>query len=63
MREKFIRIVISLDKFKKLPAHMPEKYIWVNASSNYLDMVEDGKIAFSSRVICGKTKARTPFAE
>ncbi|MBP6589845.1 MAG: L,D-transpeptidase family protein [Chitinophagaceae bacterium] len=59
--EKFIRIVISLDKFKKLPAQMPEKYIWVNASSNYLDMVEDGKIAFTSRVICGKPKTRTPL--
>ena len=59
--EKFIRIAISLDKFKKLPAQMPEKYIWVNASSNYLDMVENGKIAFTSRVICGKAKTRTPL--
>lgn len=59
--EKFIRIAISLDKFKKLPAQMPEKFIWVNTSSNYLDMVENGKIAFTSRVICGKPKTRTPL--
>jgi murein L,D-transpeptidase YcbB/YkuD len=60
-REKFIRIAISMDKYKKLPAVMPEKYIWVNTSSNYLDVVEDGEVKFSSKVICGKQKTRTPL--
>lgn len=60
-REKFIRIVISLDKYKKMPAQMPGKYIWVNAAANYLDVVEDEKIIFSSRVITGKPKTRTPL--
>ncbi len=60
-REKFIRIAISMDKYKKLPAEMPEKYIWVNTSSNYLEVMEDGKVKFSSRVISGKPLTRTPL--
>lgn len=59
--EKFIRIAISMDKYKKLPEQMPSKYIWVNASSNYLDVVEEGKVAFSSRIISGKPRTRTPL--
>lgn len=59
--EKFVRIAISMDKYKKLPERMPSKYIWVNASSNYLDVVEDGKVAFSSRIISGKPRTRTPL--
>lgn len=59
--DKFIRIAISLDKYKKLPAEMPSKYIWVNTSSNYLDVVSNAAIDFSSRIISGKPKTRTPL--
>lgn len=59
--EKFIRIAISMDKYKKLPASMPEKYIWVNASSNYLRVMENGKQKFISRVVTGKPLTRTPM--
>jgi len=59
-QEKFIRIAISMDKYKKLPPMMPLKYIWVNASSNYLDVMENADVKFSSRIICGKPRTRTP---
>ncbi len=59
--DKFIRIAISLDKYKKLPAEMPSKYIWVNTSSNYLNVVNNAVIDFSSRIISGKPKTRTPL--
>lgn len=59
-REKFIRIAISMDKYKMLPEQMPSKYIWVNASSNYLEVIDSGKIKMTSKVICGKPKTRTP---
>ena len=59
--EKFIRIAISMDKYKKLPARMPEKYIWVNASSNLLRVMEGGKQKFISRVVTGKPLTRTPM--
>ena len=59
-QEKFIRIAISLDKYKMLPEIMPLKYIWVNASANILEVIEKNEIKFQSRVITGKSKTRTP---
>ena len=29
-KDKFVRIALTLDKYKMLPAKMPEKYVWVN---------------------------------
>jgi murein L,D-transpeptidase YcbB/YkuD len=60
-REKFIRIAISLDKYKMLPEKMPAKYIWVNTSSNTLELVDQDDVKFRSKVICGKPKTRTPL--
>ena len=60
-REKFIRIAISMDKYKMLPEKMPSKYIWVNTSANYLQVMNGNKVELSSKVICGKAKTRTPL--
>lgn len=60
-KEKFIRIAITMDKYKKLPAKMPQQYIWVNTSANSMDVVKDEKIQFSSKVISGKPATRTPL--
>lgn len=60
-REKFIRVAITMDKYKMLPRQMPSKYIWVNVSSNYLNVVEEGEVKLTSKVICGKPKTRTPL--
>jgi L,D-transpeptidase YcbB len=59
-KEKFARIAISMDRYKMLPETMPERYIWVNAASNLLEVVDGGKVVLSSRVICGKANTRTP---
>jgi murein L,D-transpeptidase YcbB/YkuD len=40
---------------------MPAKYIWINTSANYLQVMEGDKVKISSRVICGKPKTRTPL--
>lgn len=59
-REKFIRIAISMDKYKMLPEKMPSKYIWVNTSANHLELVDKDEVKLTSKVICGKAKTRTP---
>ncbi len=59
-REKFIRIAISMDKYKMLPEKMPSKYIWVNASANFLELIDKEEVKLTSKVICGKSKTRTP---
>jgi murein L,D-transpeptidase YcbB/YkuD len=60
-RERFIRIAISMDKYKMLPEKMPARYIWVNASANFLELVDKEEVTLTSKVICGKPKTRTPL--
>jgi L,D-transpeptidase YcbB len=59
-RERFIRIAISMDKFKRLPENMPAKYIWVNLPAYNLRVFEGDSVKLFSKVICGKPKTRTP---
>ncbi len=58
-KEKFIRIAITLDKFKMLPP-MPEAYIWVNLPAYYLEVREGDSVPLTSKIICGKPDTRTP---
>jgi murein L,D-transpeptidase YcbB/YkuD len=59
-REKFIRISISLDRYKLLPEEMPYQYVWVNIPGYNLQLIEDDSVRLFSKVICGKPKTRTP---
>lgn len=59
--ERFKRIAITLDRYKQLPAKMPEKYIWVNLPGYYLWMIQSDTVVFESKVICGKPETRTPL--
>lgn len=60
-REKFIRIAISMDRYKMLPEKMPEKYIWVNLPSYYMQLQSGDSVKLVSKIICGKAKTRTPL--
>jgi murein L,D-transpeptidase YcbB/YkuD len=59
--EKFKRIAITLDRYKQLPAKMPDKYIWVNLPGYYLHLIDADTVVFESKVICGKPETRTPL--
>lgn len=59
-REKFIRIAISMDKYKMLPAKMPSKYLWVNLPSFYLQLLDSDTVKLISKIVCGKPLTRTP---
>lgn len=58
-REKFIRIAITLDKYKMLPS-LPESYIWVNLPSYYMEVRESDSVVLRSKIVCGKPETRTP---
>ena len=60
-REKFIRIAISMDRYKMLPEKMPEKYIWVNLPSYYMQLQSGDSVKLVSKIICGRAKTRTPL--
>ena len=59
--ERFKRIAITLDRYKQLPAKMPDKYIWVNLPGYYLHLVNTDTVVFESKIICGKPETRTPL--
>lgn len=58
--EKFKTIAITLDKYKELPAQMPEKYVWVNLPSYYLQVWEKDSLVMRSKIIIGKVNTPTP---
>lgn len=60
---KFDRIAVTLDRFKQLPAKMPEKYIWVNLPGYYLQLHDSDSVVFTSKIICGKPKTPTPLLQ
>jgi L,D-transpeptidase YcbB len=59
--ERLKRIAITLDRYKQLPAVMPEKYIWVNLPAYFLWVIDHDTVALESKVICGKPDTRTPL--
>ena len=59
--ERYKRIAINLDRYKQLPAKMPEKYIWVNLPAYYLWVIQNDTVVLESKVICGKPETRTPL--
>jgi murein L,D-transpeptidase YcbB/YkuD len=59
-REKFIHIVLSMDKYKMLPEVLPEKYILVNLPGYYMQLWEGDSVKLYSRVVCGKPLTKTP---
>ncbi len=58
--ERFKRIAINLDRYKQLPAQLPETYIWVNLPSYTLKLMDHDTLALESKVIVGAAKTRTP---
>lgn len=58
--ERFKRIAITLDRYKKLPDSMPQRYIWVNLPAFYLQLWDTDTLVFESKVICGKPATPTP---
>jgi len=59
-KEKFARIALSLDKYKMLPAKMPEKYVWVNLAGYYMQLKDSDTVSIYSKVVIGKPLTRTP---
>ena len=59
--ERFKRIAITLDRYKLLPEKMPERYIWVNLPSYYLQVWDSDTLVMESKTIVGKPATRTPL--
>lgn len=60
-KDKFVRVAITLDRYKMLPEQMPSRYIWVNLPAYNMKLVEEDSELLSSKIICGKNITRTPL--
>ncbi|MEP6616756.1 MAG: L,D-transpeptidase family protein [Ginsengibacter sp.] len=58
--ELFKRIAITLDRYKQLPAVLPDVYIWVNLPAYYLQLWDHDSVVILSKTIVGKPSTRTP---
>ena len=54
------RIAINLDRLRALPRDLGTRYLWVNVPAFRLDLVENGTIIASHRIIVGKPGSQTP---
>lgn len=60
-KDKFVRLAITLDRYKMLPEQMPSRYVWVNLPAYNMRLVEEDSVLLSSKIICGKNITRTPL--
>lgn len=59
-KEKFIRIAITMDKYKILQ-RLPEQYVWVNIPAFYLQVKDCDTVVLSSKIVVGKPETKTPI--
>lgn len=59
--EKFVRIAITMDRYKMLPPELPERYIWVNLPGYYMNFYQNDTLQLTSKIVCGKPATRTPL--
>jgi murein L,D-transpeptidase YcbB/YkuD len=59
--EKFKSIAVTLDRYKMLPADVPERYALVNLPSYTLYVYENDSLVLDSKVIVGAPRTRTPL--
>lgn len=51
----------NLDRWRALPRMFGQRYLWVNVPAYRLDLIENGAVIASHRVIVGKPGSRTPL--
>jgi hypothetical protein len=53
-------IATNMDRLRALPRDRGGRYLWVNVPAYRLDLIEDGRVVASHRVIVGKPGTQTP---
>jgi len=54
------QIRLNLERSRRLPRDLGERYIWINTAAFELDVHEGDRVPLSMRVIVGKEKRQTP---
>ncbi len=59
--ERFKRVAVTLDRYKKITDSFPKRYIWVNLPAFYMQVWDSDTVALESKIICGKPATPTPL--
>jgi murein L,D-transpeptidase YcbB/YkuD len=56
-----VQIALNLDRWRKMPDSLPQRYIMVNVPGYGMEVVDSGQVILRSRVIVGTPGTRTPL--
>ncbi|GAA0555347.1 L,D-transpeptidase family protein [Chitinophaga japonensis] len=56
-----VQVALNLDRWRKLPDTLPDRYLIVNIPAYDLQVVDSGAVVLHSRVIVGTPRNRTPL--
>ena len=59
--DRIRQIEVNQERWRWMPASLGDRYILVNVPDFHLDVVEDGQVPLSMRVVVGKAKSHTPI--
>ena len=54
------QLEVTLERWRWLPRHLGERYLWANIAGGTLDAVENGATVLSMRIIAGHPDRQTP---
>lgn len=60
-RDRFVRIAITMDRYKRLPDSLPSRHLWVNLPAYSMRLFDHDTIKLASKIVCGKPVTRTPL--
>ncbi len=60
IEEKVQQIIANLERRRWAPENPGDRYLWINAADYAVVFVDDGRVAFRSKVIVGTVKDQTP---
>ncbi|MFN3076421.1 MAG: murein L,D-transpeptidase [Alphaproteobacteria bacterium] len=58
--DRIRQILINMERWRRMPEDLGSRHILVNIAGSEMEVVEDGAIALSMRVIVGQTQRQTP---
>jgi len=54
------QVVVNLERLRWLPRTLPADRVWVNAANERLELFQNNKVTFSTRVVVGEVDKQTP---
>ncbi|PWV45590.1 murein L,D-transpeptidase [Chitinophaga sp. S165] len=59
-RDWSAQVAVNMDRWRKLPDTLPERFIMVNIPGYRMELWDSGQVALTSKVIVGAPRTRTP---